>query len=48
MKNKFGDIPVSDFREYGHQLVDWITDYLDKIEKYPMLPKTEADKIKNG
>ena len=27
-----GDMPVDDFRKYGHQMVDWIADYLEGIE----------------
>lgn len=25
------------FRQHGHQLVDWIADYLDRVEQYPVL-----------
>jgi aromatic-L-amino-acid decarboxylase len=27
-----------EFRRYGHQVVDWIGDYLDDIRQYPVLP----------
>jgi len=27
-----------EFRRYGHQVVDWIGDYLDNIRQYPVLP----------
>lgn len=32
-----GDMPSDEFRKNGHQLVDWIADYLSNIEKYPPL-----------
>jgi len=48
MKNEFGDMPVSDFRKFGYQLIDWIADYLDNIENYPVLAKTEPGEIKNN
>lgn len=31
------DMPIEEFRNNGHQLVDWIADYLNDIEKYPPL-----------
>ena len=34
----FGDMPPEEFRKYGHQLVDWVADYLQNIERYPVLP----------
>ncbi len=33
-----GDMPAEEFRRYGHQLVDWIADFLDGIEDHPVLP----------
>lgn len=27
-----------EFRRYGHQVVDWMADYLEKIREYPVLP----------
>ena len=34
-----GDMPKDEFKKYGHQLVDWIADYLDNIESKTVLPK---------
>jgi aromatic-L-amino-acid/L-tryptophan decarboxylase len=31
------DMPSEEFRKNGHQLVEWIADYLSNIEKYPPL-----------
>lgn len=30
-----------EFRRHGHQVVDWIADYLGALERYPILPKTQ-------
>ncbi|HTR37216.1 MAG TPA: pyridoxal-dependent decarboxylase [Bryobacteraceae bacterium] len=30
-----------EFRDYGHQVVDWIADYLENIRQYPVLAKTQ-------
>jgi aromatic-L-amino-acid decarboxylase len=35
-----------DFRRSGHQFVDWIADYFENIEKYPVLAQVEPGDIK--
>jgi aromatic-L-amino-acid decarboxylase len=41
------DMPIEEFRKSGHQLVDWIADYLKDIEKYPPLSQaTPGDILK--
>ncbi|GCE48173.1 aromatic-L-amino-acid decarboxylase [Thermosporothrix hazakensis] len=32
-----GDMSSEEFRRYGHQIVDWIADYLDQAGTYPVL-----------
>lgn len=32
-----GDMSAADFRRYGHQLIDWISDYFEHIEERPVL-----------
>jgi aromatic-L-amino-acid decarboxylase len=41
-----GEIDLEQFRQYGHQLVDWITDYLAHPEEYPVLSQVEPGDIK--
>jgi aromatic-L-amino-acid decarboxylase len=36
---------ASDFRTHGHQLVDWIADYLDHSERYPVLSQVAPGDI---
>jgi len=36
-----------DFRRAGHQFVDWIADYFENIEKYPVLAKVDPGDIRN-
>ena len=43
-----GDMPVDDFRKYGHQLVDWIANYLEGIENYKVLPSVKPGEIKSN
>jgi len=39
------DMPTEEFRKSGHQLVDWIADYLKDIEKYPPLSRIKPGDI---
>ena len=34
------------FRDFGHQFVDWVADYLDGVEKYPVLSRVKPGEIK--
>jgi aromatic-L-amino-acid/L-tryptophan decarboxylase len=45
-KNKFGDMPREDFRKFGYEMVDWIADYLDKLETLPVLSQVEPNELK--
>lgn len=45
MDKKFNDMPSEEFRKNGYQLVDWITDYLNNIEKYPPLSQVNPGDI---
>ncbi|HSL89141.1 MAG TPA: pyridoxal-dependent decarboxylase, partial [Ignavibacteriaceae bacterium] len=45
MKNNLNDMPSEKFRKTGYQLVDWITDYLKNIEKYPPLSQVNPGDI---
>ncbi|HXE74319.1 MAG TPA: pyridoxal-dependent decarboxylase [Candidatus Xenobia bacterium] len=35
-----GDMPTGEFRAAAHQLVDWVADYLEHTERYPVLAQT--------
>jgi aromatic-L-amino-acid decarboxylase len=41
-----GDLPPEEFRQFAHQLVDWVADYLEQIEKYPVLPNVDPGDIR--
>jgi aromatic-L-amino-acid decarboxylase len=36
---------MREFREFGHQLIDWVADYLETSGKYPVLPSVQPDDI---
>jgi aromatic-L-amino-acid/L-tryptophan decarboxylase len=37
---------ASDFRTHGHALIDWIADYLDHPERYPVLPRVAPGDVR--
>ncbi|MFZ2322606.1 MAG: aminotransferase class I/II-fold pyridoxal phosphate-dependent enzyme [Ignavibacteriaceae bacterium] len=39
------DMPAEEFRQNGYKLVDWVTDYLKDIEKYPPLSQVNPGDI---
>ena len=34
-----------EFRDYGHQVVDWIASYLENIRQYPVMPSTRPGEL---
>src|SRR5262249_12858895 len=40
-----GDMPAEEFRKYGHQVVDWIADYLASPDRYPVLSRVTPGQI---
>jgi len=36
-----GDMNAEDFRRYGHELIDWISDYFTRIEELPVLSQVK-------
>jgi aromatic-L-amino-acid decarboxylase len=43
-----GDMPPEEFRKYGHRLVDWVADYLQNVERYPVLPNVQPGDIRRS
>jgi aromatic-L-amino-acid decarboxylase len=46
MADKLGDMPVEEFRQYGHQLVDWVADFLTRINDIPAFPDVQPGDIR--
>lgn len=40
-----GDMDPETFRRAGHEIIDWIVDYLEHPERYPVLPAVEPGAI---
>ena len=43
-----GDMNPEAFRMYGHQVVDWIADYLENVGSYPVLAQTSPGDIRRA
>ena len=41
-----GDMSAEDFRRFGHQLIDFVSDYLTHIEDRPVLAQVEPGELK--
>lgn len=41
-----GDMPTEDFRRFGHEIVDWIADYFERIEALPVLAQIEPGELR--
>ena len=41
-----GDMSVEDFRKYGYEIVDWIADYFESIEQFPVLSQIEPGALR--
>src|SRR5713226_6507278 len=41
-----GDMNAAEFRRFGHELIDWIADYFERIEELPVLSQIEPGELK--
>ncbi|HEX8652869.1 MAG TPA: pyridoxal-dependent decarboxylase [Pyrinomonadaceae bacterium] len=41
-----GDMSVAEFRRYGYEVIDWISDYFEQIEQRPVLAQVEPGDLK--
>src|SRR5215210_561456 len=42
------DMSSAEFRKHGHAVIDWIADYLDRPEKWPVLPAVRPGDLRNS
>lgn len=43
--SKNNDMSSDEFRKYGHKFIDWIADYLENIEHFPVLSNVEPNSV---
>ena len=48
LENVPGDMNAETFRRYGHELVEWIADYLGHSERYPVLSRVRPGEVRDG
>jgi aromatic-L-amino-acid decarboxylase len=41
-----GDMSKEEFRRFGHELIDWVADYLEQVEDLPVLSRIEPGDLK--
>lgn len=41
-------MPADEFRKYGYEVVDWIANYFENIDKLPVLSQVEPDWLKSN
>jgi aromatic-L-amino-acid/L-tryptophan decarboxylase len=41
-----GDMSKEEFRRFGHELVDWVAEYLENVEELPVLAQIEPGDLK--
>jgi aromatic-L-amino-acid decarboxylase len=45
--SRFGDLDLEAFRAAGHEIIDWIAEYLARIEDYPVLSRARPGSIRH-
>ncbi len=47
-KREFGDMPADEFRRHGYEIVDWIANYFEHIEDFPVLSQVGPGWLKQS
>ncbi|MEO5859365.1 MAG: pyridoxal-dependent decarboxylase [Pyrinomonadaceae bacterium] len=45
---ELGDMPAEELRKCGHQLIDWVADYMSDLEKRPVFPLVQPGVLKSS
>jgi aromatic-L-amino-acid decarboxylase len=40
-----GDMSAEDFRRYGHEVIDWVSDYLERVSELPVLSRVKPGEL---
>ncbi|PKL88083.1 MAG: amino acid decarboxylase [Ignavibacteriae bacterium HGW-Ignavibacteriae-2] len=44
--NNLNDMPNEEFRKFGHELIDWVADYLENVKDKPVLAQITPGEVK--
>lgn len=47
-QKKSGDMPKEDFRKFGYEIIDFIANYFENLENYPVLSQNHPNDLKNS
>ncbi|HRH44701.1 MAG TPA: pyridoxal-dependent decarboxylase, partial [Pyrinomonadaceae bacterium] len=47
-QKKSGDMPKEDFRKFGYEIIDFIANYFENLENYPVLSQNQPNDLKNA
>src|SRR5215211_6985303 len=47
-EQQLGDMSADEFRRHGYAIVDWIADYFERIEEFPVLSQIEPGSLKES
>lgn len=42
---ELGDMSAEEFRHFGQEVIDWVADYLENIEEYPVLAQVQPNEL---
>lgn len=40
-------MPKEDFRRHGYEIIDWIADYFERLESFPVISQNQPNELKN-
>lgn len=43
----FGDMSPEEFRKHGHEIIDWVAEYLGNMERFPVLAQVKPGEVKS-
>ncbi len=47
-RNKSMHMSSAEFRKYGYDVIDWISDYYENVEQYPVKSTVKAGDIRSS
>ncbi|MBX7171089.1 MAG: aminotransferase class I/II-fold pyridoxal phosphate-dependent enzyme [Pyrinomonadaceae bacterium] len=48
LQKKLGDMPKEDFRKFGYEIIDFIADYFENLEHFPVLSQNQPNDLTNA
>ncbi|HKP10567.1 MAG TPA: hypothetical protein VJZ91_00605, partial [Blastocatellia bacterium] len=42
---ELGDMSAAEFRRFGHEVIDWVADYLERVGRLPVLAQVKPGEL---